>query len=399
MPDGGRGRGEPAPPPVQPHQLVTGALHDGDLRCDPELRPGRGRDHSRGGCRRPRPQAARRGRARRRPCVRRHQGNGPRQRGGAQRVHRPQPPYAGAGDREGDRRRGSRSADHQLRGSTRLRDVAGRPDRSEGPDHGLSEVHAGHRVLRDRLRQVEPGTPAARCRNDRYRQGRPPVPEGETRTFAAQFGDQSGHRLLPYTVPASAAARLMGTRGDHGGGTPDHPSPPGGNHFDRRGRDELAHHPGGVPATRPRSVRRTGRARGTLRVLRDERIGPGNMAHPIPRLPGRRSRAGPRGDRVHTPRRQERTPAPLGVPRQDHGEAVAAVDRYLAGDRDLGAALAPGGPRTEGVRKLATTWVGGRSVDWRGADGGARTPRRVLSPRTPSSACAAGSPRRRARRP
>ncbi|MEE1769452.1 SDR family NAD(P)-dependent oxidoreductase [Streptomyces sp. JV185] len=65
------------------------------------------------------------------------------------------------------------------------------------------------------------------------------------------------------------------------------------------------------------------------------------------------------------------------------GEAVAAVDRYLAGDRDLGAALASGGSRNEGVRKLATTWVGGRSVDWRDADGGAPTPRRVSLPAYP----------------
>ncbi|MFJ7193998.1 MULTISPECIES: SDR family NAD(P)-dependent oxidoreductase [unclassified Streptomyces] len=64
-------------------------------------------------------------------------------------------------------------------------------------------------------------------------------------------------------------------------------------------------------------------------------------------------------------------------------EAVAAVDRYLAGDRDLGAALASGGSRNEGVRKLATTWVGGRSVDWRDADEGAPTPRRVSLPAYP----------------
>ncbi|MEV6074719.1 SDR family NAD(P)-dependent oxidoreductase [Streptomyces sp. NPDC052069] len=65
------------------------------------------------------------------------------------------------------------------------------------------------------------------------------------------------------------------------------------------------------------------------------------------------------------------------------GEAVAAVDRYLAGDRDLGAALAGGGPVTEGLRSLATTWVGGKSVDWRRADEGARTPRRVSLPSYP----------------
>ncbi|MFJ1713851.1 SDR family NAD(P)-dependent oxidoreductase [Streptomyces sp. NPDC088260] len=65
------------------------------------------------------------------------------------------------------------------------------------------------------------------------------------------------------------------------------------------------------------------------------------------------------------------------------GEAVTAVDRYLAGDRDLSAALASGGPRTEDLRKLATTWVGGRSVDWGGADRGARAPRRVSLPAYP----------------
>lgn len=42
-----------------------------------------------------------------------------------------------------------------------------------------------------------------------------------------------------------------------------------------------------------------------------------------------------------------------------------------------------GGPRTEDLRKLATTWVGGRSVDWSGADRGARAPRRVSLPAYP----------------
>ncbi|MCX4966615.1 SDR family NAD(P)-dependent oxidoreductase [Streptomyces sp. NBC_00654] len=65
------------------------------------------------------------------------------------------------------------------------------------------------------------------------------------------------------------------------------------------------------------------------------------------------------------------------------GEAIAAVDRYLAGDRDPVAALASGEGRTEDLRTLATTWVGGRSVDWSGAVRGARAPRRVSLPAYP----------------
>ncbi|MER5985193.1 SDR family NAD(P)-dependent oxidoreductase [Streptomyces sp. NPDC001787] len=65
------------------------------------------------------------------------------------------------------------------------------------------------------------------------------------------------------------------------------------------------------------------------------------------------------------------------------GEAIAAVDRYLAGDRDPAAALASGDGRSEDLRTLATTWTGGRSVDWSGAVRGARAPRRVSLPAYP----------------
>lgn len=65
-------------------------------------------------------------------------------------------------------------------------------------------------------------------------------------------------------------------------------------------------------------------------------------------------------------------------------EALAAVDRRLAGDRDLGAALAGGGARTADLRDLATAWVGGSSVDWQRADAqDAPAPRRVSLPAYP----------------
>ncbi|MER5555528.1 SDR family NAD(P)-dependent oxidoreductase [Streptomyces sp. NPDC002793] len=51
--------------------------------------------------------------------------------------------------------------------------------------------------------------------------------------------------------------------------------------------------------------------------------------------------------------------------------------------RDLDAALASGGTRTLELRNLATTWVGGKSVDWRVATRGPRTPRRVSLPAYP----------------
>ncbi|WP_405194522.1 SDR family NAD(P)-dependent oxidoreductase [Streptomyces anulatus] len=65
-------------------------------------------------------------------------------------------------------------------------------------------------------------------------------------------------------------------------------------------------------------------------------------------------------------------------------EALAAVDRRLAGDRDLAAALAGSGARTADLRDLATTWVGGKSVDWQRADAqDAPPPRRVSLPAYP----------------
>ncbi|MFH9266918.1 SDR family NAD(P)-dependent oxidoreductase [Streptomyces sp. NPDC017546] len=65
-------------------------------------------------------------------------------------------------------------------------------------------------------------------------------------------------------------------------------------------------------------------------------------------------------------------------------EALAAVDRRLAGDRDLGAALAGDGARTAELRDLATAWVGGKSVDWQRADAqDAPAPRRVSLPAYP----------------
>ncbi|MFJ1958216.1 SDR family NAD(P)-dependent oxidoreductase [Streptomyces microflavus] len=65
-------------------------------------------------------------------------------------------------------------------------------------------------------------------------------------------------------------------------------------------------------------------------------------------------------------------------------EALAAVDRRLAGDRDLAAALEGGGVRAADLRDLATTWVHGKSVDWEQADAqDAPRPRRVSLPAYP----------------
>ncbi|MFJ2132669.1 SDR family NAD(P)-dependent oxidoreductase [Streptomyces sp. NPDC087845] len=64
-------------------------------------------------------------------------------------------------------------------------------------------------------------------------------------------------------------------------------------------------------------------------------------------------------------------------------KAVAAVDRYLAGDRDLGSALTSTDPRSEGPRELATAWVDGKNVDWRDVEGGSPRPRRVSLPPYP----------------
>lgn len=65
-------------------------------------------------------------------------------------------------------------------------------------------------------------------------------------------------------------------------------------------------------------------------------------------------------------------------------EALAAVDRRLAGDRNLAAALAGGGARAADLRDLATTWVDGKGVDWERADAqNAPGPRRVSLPAYP----------------
>lgn len=65
-------------------------------------------------------------------------------------------------------------------------------------------------------------------------------------------------------------------------------------------------------------------------------------------------------------------------------EALAAVDRRLAGDRNLAAALAGGGARAADLRDLATTWVDGKGVDWERADAqDAPGPRRVSLPAYP----------------
>ncbi|MET9414603.1 SDR family NAD(P)-dependent oxidoreductase [Streptomyces klenkii] len=62
--------------------------------------------------------------------------------------------------------------------------------------------------------------------------------------------------------------------------------------------------------------------------------------------------------------------------------ALAAVDRYLAGDRDTGTALASHDPRAATARTLATAWLGGKSVDWSELTG-SRPPRRVSLPAYP----------------
>nr|WSU77881.1 SDR family NAD(P)-dependent oxidoreductase [Streptomyces anulatus] len=65
-------------------------------------------------------------------------------------------------------------------------------------------------------------------------------------------------------------------------------------------------------------------------------------------------------------------------------EALAAVDRRLAGDRNLAAALVGGGARAADLRDLATTWVDGKGVDWERADAqDAPGPRRVSLPAYP----------------
>ncbi|MFJ5034433.1 SDR family NAD(P)-dependent oxidoreductase [Streptomyces sp. NPDC088560] len=67
---------------------------------------------------------------------------------------------------------------------------------------------------------------------------------------------------------------------------------------------------------------------------------------------------------------------------EDARGVSAAIERYLAGDRDLGAALAGRDPRSAKARELARAWAGGKSVDWRSLDG-PNTPRRVSLPAYP----------------
>ncbi|MFE7277378.1 SDR family NAD(P)-dependent oxidoreductase [Streptomyces sp. NPDC057623] len=62
--------------------------------------------------------------------------------------------------------------------------------------------------------------------------------------------------------------------------------------------------------------------------------------------------------------------------------AVAAVDRYLAGDRDQAAALAGADPSAATAHELAVAWTGGGSVDWAPLTG-ERPPRRISLPAYP----------------
>ncbi|MEU7163984.1 SDR family NAD(P)-dependent oxidoreductase [Streptomyces morookaense] len=67
---------------------------------------------------------------------------------------------------------------------------------------------------------------------------------------------------------------------------------------------------------------------------------------------------------------------------QDAHTAAEAIGRYLAGDRDLAAALAGDDPRSATARELATAWVGGRRTDWDLLDD-SRPQRRVSLPAYP----------------
>ncbi|MFF4602688.1 SDR family NAD(P)-dependent oxidoreductase [Streptomyces sp. NPDC001339] len=67
---------------------------------------------------------------------------------------------------------------------------------------------------------------------------------------------------------------------------------------------------------------------------------------------------------------------------RDRAGAVAAVDRYLSGDRDQAAALADPDPATVVARDLAVAWTGGRGVDWAPLTG-VRPPRRISLPAYP----------------
>nr|CCC21123.1 type-I polyketide synthases [Streptomyces himastatinicus ATCC 53653] len=62
--------------------------------------------------------------------------------------------------------------------------------------------------------------------------------------------------------------------------------------------------------------------------------------------------------------------------------AIEAIDRYLAGDRDLTTALSSDDPRAVAARDLGTVWAGGKSVDWARL-GDPRRLRRVSLPAYP----------------
>ncbi|WP_421107469.1 SDR family NAD(P)-dependent oxidoreductase [Streptomyces sp. NEAU-S77] len=62
--------------------------------------------------------------------------------------------------------------------------------------------------------------------------------------------------------------------------------------------------------------------------------------------------------------------------------AIEAIDRYLAGDRDLTTALSSDDPRAAAARDLGAVWAGGKSVDWARL-GDQRRLRRVSLPAYP----------------
>ncbi|MEE6265608.1 SDR family NAD(P)-dependent oxidoreductase [Streptomyces diastatochromogenes] len=67
---------------------------------------------------------------------------------------------------------------------------------------------------------------------------------------------------------------------------------------------------------------------------------------------------------------------------KDRQGVLAAVERYLAGDRDTAAALAGDGPQAEQARETALDWTRGHKTDWSVLDGD-RRPRRLPLPAYP----------------
>ncbi|GAA3036122.1 hypothetical protein GCM10020000_12130 [Streptomyces olivoverticillatus] len=124
----------------------------------------------------------------------------------------PNPPYAGEGDREGDRRRGRRPADDRLCRGARLGHVARRPDRGQGTDHGLPEAHRGHGVLRPRLGEVEHGSPPRGRGNGRLREGGPPAPEEDARPPRSTAPNSTRTSTSPERPSACSANSPRGSR-------------------------------------------------------------------------------------------------------------------------------------------------------------------------------------------